>query len=200
MCSGMFTSVVILALRTSESAQHVPITYMNGASRTRTGDLLVANQVLSQLSYGPNNRVIVARRSGLAARPLPGTTPPSRTIRNVTAPSAELWMSRATPRVLQKPTVPATCPHKAREEGLKPTNTYTEAVDLQQRSTLKLVTGGKSVGPTSSTAARRASVTVLLDRQLPGGRAQYSGYRHDRSSRPTTARTRQRQLALPVLA
>ena len=42
MCSGMFTSVVILALRASESAQHVPITYMNGASRTRTGDLLVA--------------------------------------------------------------------------------------------------------------------------------------------------------------
>ena len=28
---------------------------MSGANRTRTGDLLVANQALSQLSYGPNN-------------------------------------------------------------------------------------------------------------------------------------------------
>jgi hypothetical protein len=33
-----------------------------GASRDRTGDLLVANQTLSQLSYGPS--LIVTRRKG----------------------------------------------------------------------------------------------------------------------------------------
>ena len=30
-----------------------PISWSGGASRDRTGDLLVANQTLSQLSYGP---------------------------------------------------------------------------------------------------------------------------------------------------
>ena len=34
-----------------------PITYHSGADRDRTGDLLLAKQVLSQLSYGP----VVAR-------------------------------------------------------------------------------------------------------------------------------------------
>ena len=39
-----------------------------GANRDRTGDLLVANQTLSQLSYGPPDKTIHANRSGGSGR------------------------------------------------------------------------------------------------------------------------------------
>src|SRR4051812_44681626 len=40
----------------------------DGASRDRTGDLLVANQALSQLSYGPAGRRIGQRLSSTTCR------------------------------------------------------------------------------------------------------------------------------------
>jgi hypothetical protein len=43
-----------------------------GANRDRTGDLLVANQTLSQLSYGPvNNRGAGLRSCGVGLRTFP---------------------------------------------------------------------------------------------------------------------------------
>jgi hypothetical protein len=41
--------------RVTPKRAHLQVFY--GASRDRTGDLLLAKQALSQLSYGPPNRV-----------------------------------------------------------------------------------------------------------------------------------------------
>jgi hypothetical protein len=57
-----------------------------GANRDRTGDLLVANQALSQLSYGPLLRAPVGRFGGPLApkTPLqPGGVPPEASSRRV---------------------------------------------------------------------------------------------------------------------
>ena len=45
-----------------------------GANRDRTGDLLVANQTLSQLSYGPDQRIAVpdSGLSGVGLRTFSG--------------------------------------------------------------------------------------------------------------------------------
>ena len=42
-----------------------------GANRDRTGDLLVANQTLSQLSYGPPDEIVLVGLGGVA----PPTSP-----------------------------------------------------------------------------------------------------------------------------
>jgi hypothetical protein len=46
-------------------------TFWSGASRDRTGDLLLAKQALSQLSYGPAGLEFTAPRLGVA-----GLAPP----------------------------------------------------------------------------------------------------------------------------
>ncbi len=60
-------SAAIRRTRTSDATA-----YVTGADRVRTGDLLVANQALSQLSYGPDigtrtRLVALAGASGAAA-------------------------------------------------------------------------------------------------------------------------------------
>ena len=60
-----------LRARPKKLLTHWNVDLFGGADRARTGDLLVANQVLSQLSYSPFTRLI--RRKAGAPRSAPRT-------------------------------------------------------------------------------------------------------------------------------
>ncbi len=71
------------AIKLIGTIEKVPISrdFVSGASRDRTGDLLLAKQALSQLSYGPlaveSSRPLV-NRVGAGLTPAPPTPPGMR--------------------------------------------------------------------------------------------------------------------------
>ncbi len=72
--SGLLKSKRVARTRANFDCRLLGCSKDGGANRDRTGDLLVANQTLSQLSYGPVRFVVLQTLVGLAGV-APATSP-----------------------------------------------------------------------------------------------------------------------------